>query len=468
MTEQAKTILIGAFILLACLAMIGVLLFLRPSVGDNGKRLFVCFTSIEKVSIGTRVTFAGKPVGEVVAISEIYDARSQPTDRSGHVCFYQLELAIDSHTVVYDTDEVIVHTSGLMGERTIAIVPRAVKKGQPSYPVTDQILYGKSGDPVEEMVNQISNIGSRAVEMIDRLNRILDKNEPEIFPMLQNIRMAAESIKNNFEQATEVHLVSTINEAFQNMSGASKSVDKILADFDHNDSSTHLSSTLANLATLTGTLCEPVGARQSGGSPPMIHDVISNIYDISSQLKKATPNLSKTFECAKYLCSNLNCAVSDFRAGKGTLGRLFKCNDFYLQLSSLLGKADTLMNDVNHYGILFHQNKEWQRERLKKIVELNHICSADDFKRYLDREMDQITLSLSRVAMGVKKADNNMPFCFRDNREFCERFGEALGRIKDLEEMLKLYRERIVEEKQCVQRPPFYPLKPIYKPALSK
>ena len=48
---------------------------------------------------------------------------------------------------------------------------------------------------------------------------------------------------------------------------------------------------------------------------------------------------------------NINLITRDLSTGSGTLGRFLHTDDFYLRLNSLFGKAETLMNDVNHYGI---------------------------------------------------------------------------------------------------------------------
>ena len=58
---------------------------------------------------------------------------------------------------------------------------------------------------------------------------------------------------------------------------------------------------------------------------------------------------------------NASCSVDqiakDIASGKGTLGRLIKGDDLYFHVNAILGKIDILMNDINHYGILFHLSK---------------------------------------------------------------------------------------------------------------
>src|SRR5689334_19466886 len=148
MGEQIKNMLIGIFAIAACLLIVWIILFLKPSVGDGKQILYVRFSDVNKIPIGTRVIFAGKPVGEVVAITSIADARTKPSsDILGHLYYYQLELKIDSHVKVYDTDEITVQTSGLLGEKSIAIIPKPVPKGiVPQVLTSKTVVYAKSVD----------------------------------------------------------------------------------------------------------------------------------------------------------------------------------------------------------------------------------------------------------------------------------------------------------------------------------
>lgn len=440
MTEKAKTILIGCFIIIACLATIGVLLFLRPSVGDGKKKLFVCFTSIEKIQIGTRVTFAGQAVGEVIAIDPIYDARSQPTGRQGHVCFYELELAIDSHTVVYDTDEVTVHTTGLLGERTIAIIPKAVKKGQPSYPVTDQVMYGKSGDPVEEMLTQITSIGNKAGETFDHLNEILEQNKAEIPVALKAIKDAATQIRGSFAMINSTHLVENVSEAVQSVQEASKQFHHLLADLNEKKVADSISRVSHNLVEITDAL------NQSGD----LRSIVSNVKEITGTLHEKLPCILQ--DCKK-ITSNF-ATFSEAMSPEGSIAKFFRSDEFYLQTTDIMSKINVLLNDVNNYGVLFHLNKTWQRERMIRMNLFSRLSCPESFKYYFDQEMSRITLSLSRIEMSLQKARCNRTSnaLFKD-KEFNATFSELINRLADIEETLQIYRQQFIETK--LERKPY-------------
>ena len=65
MNDRVKAFWLGIFIIIGIIITTWLVLFLKPSVGDGKTTLTVRFSNIDKVEEGTRVTFAGKPVGEV-------------------------------------------------------------------------------------------------------------------------------------------------------------------------------------------------------------------------------------------------------------------------------------------------------------------------------------------------------------------------------------------------------------------
>ena len=65
MGDQYKNVMIAFFVIAAIAICTFVLMFIHPSIGDEKKILRARFTDIDKINTGTRVTYGGKPVGEV-------------------------------------------------------------------------------------------------------------------------------------------------------------------------------------------------------------------------------------------------------------------------------------------------------------------------------------------------------------------------------------------------------------------
>jgi len=143
MGEQTKNMLIGVFVIAACGVIIWLIMFLKPTVGDGKQTLYVRFSNVNQINVGTRVLFAGKPVGEVVAIDQIYGARKKPiADVLGEIYYYQLVLKVDSSVRVYDTDEITITSNWSEANFKSGYEPVKKFHGAAYY-----VVKGNSGNP---------------------------------------------------------------------------------------------------------------------------------------------------------------------------------------------------------------------------------------------------------------------------------------------------------------------------------
>lgn len=365
MPDQAKNMLIGIFVVAAFAIIIFVLMFLHPTVGDEKKLLLVRFANVDKISVGTRVTFAGKPVGEVVAINELSDVDRERKAINGFVYVYELTLRVDSSVNVFNTDEIGSRTSGLLGERSVAIIPHPVKPGEPLYSVDNQIIYATESASVEETLRDLKEIGEKVGTALDNLNNALDLlSEKNLW---KNIAESAEHIRN---------------------------------------------------------------IAQAADNPQQIKETLDNLHAFSI-------NMSKTGE------HFLGVSESFFR-GEGSLGRLFRDEEFYLRTNALLSKADTTMNDINHYGLLFHLDKGWQRLRARRLNLLQNLSTPQEFRNYFNDEVDQVQTSLERVAMVMEQLEGqSLCGCYEyfQSGEFKKVYAELIRRLTALEEEVRLYNQ---------------------------
>ena len=91
MVNHSKNLMIGLFMMMALAIIIFIILFIHPTVGDEGRTLRVRFSNIDKVNIGTRVTFGGRPVGEVIDIQEIINDTYPRKSHEGRVYVYEID-----------------------------------------------------------------------------------------------------------------------------------------------------------------------------------------------------------------------------------------------------------------------------------------------------------------------------------------------------------------------------------------
>ncbi|MBP9840800.1 MAG: MCE family protein [Simkaniaceae bacterium] len=396
MGDYVKNILIGLFVVVACSLIVGIVLFLEPTVGDGKQTLVMRFSSINGLSLGTRVMFAGKPVGEVVSIEQIPHAREQPTDQSGQIYFYQLILHVDSSVQAYNTDEFTIQTSGLLGEKSIAIIPRTPPKGVTPTRVTAATpIYAESIDPIENVFNELSSVADKMEEALEKVIAWIDQNGAELGSAIRSFDDAMSEGATLLERVNQLKIVDDVKVAVKNIAETMEEVNAGVQELQH---------------------------------------------------KQFFANLGTTMDSAKNTMNHIDTITSNVAEGKGTIGKLFSNDETYLQVTSVLSKVNTLMNDVNHYGLFYNLNKEWQRSRLKEANFVNALRTPGQFKAYFEKEVDGINTSMSRLSMLITKAEQN------PNREeilqsksFRNDFAELMRLTQEISDNLKLYNEQLLQ-----------------------
>ena len=400
MTDKMKNILIGLFVTGAVTIIVAMILFLEPKVGDGKKTLRVRFANIAGIMVGTRVAFAGKPVGEVVHIREIKDARDHP-DESGRVFFYELILKTDSSVEIYDTDEIAVRSIGLMGEKSVAILPKA---GKSATLITDEIIFANSIDPLENTFNQMTKVANRIEGAVGHIDTWFLENSGPLSKTIETVNKAVARVDTTLTALEDKQIIPVLRE----------SADLL------NDNLRYVRSSFVD------------------------DQLLQKIAFLAEHLDEAARSFNLDGSAA---LRNLNQVTRDLASGKGTIGRLLARDDFYLHLNSLISKAETMMNDVNHYGVLFQYDKSWQRSRTKKANLLKSLETPKEFRTYFDGEIDAITTSLGRLTELLERADNaDEKTKIAENENFKKQFAALLRSAQSLTDTIKLYNEGLIAE----------------------
>lgn len=359
---------------------------------------------------GTRVTFAGKPVGEVVSIRELPDARTSRQAQNGEVYVYELVLKVDSGVDVFNTDVISLRTSGLLGERNIEIDPQPLKPGEKLKKVEDEVLYAAITTSVEDTMKQIGQLSQKFSVVLDDFHNLM----------------------------TDIQ--------------SSKVVDKV-------------TKTVENVLDITEALNQPEKWRQTldnvltftervNHSWNNVDATLQNFYSLSDRAHQSWTTVDRTLnefhttaQNAEIFTQKANQIIDYTRQGKGTLGQLFIGDDLYLRMKSIFHKAEVVMDDMNHYGLLYHLDKRWQRLQGRRLRLLEKLSSPNEFAKYFNQEMDQISSSLSRVSLVLNESEC-YPQSLIYNPQFTQRFAELLRRIENMEETLKIYNEQVISQDQ--------------------
>lgn len=382
MSDSIKNIMIGIFGLSAVAVVVFMMMFLHPNVGNEGEVIRVRFANIDKIAEGTRVTFGGKPVGEVADIQEIIPDKSPRHARDGNVYVYELTLRIDTSVQVFTTDEFTARTSGLLGEKSVAIIPRPVPAGQKLIPVDGQIMYATEVGNVEDTIKEFKEVAEKFDIALDNLND------------------AFNDIKRN--------------KIFDNVGSLAKNI---------SDISTSLNK------------------------PDEWADMLSNLHEVSERATKSWDKVDESLGNIADATHNVKVVVSDVQGGKGSVGKILVNDDMYLRVSSLLSKAEVTLDDINHYGILYQNDKGWQRLRARRLNLMQTLCSPQEFRNFFNDEVDQITASLSRVAMVLSESDPCCP-CYElwNNPEYVKVYAELIRRVDTLDEYVNMFNTQVVNQ----------------------
>jgi phospholipid/cholesterol/gamma-HCH transport system substrate-binding protein len=410
MVDQAKNLMIGIFVVAAVTLIFLIILFIHPTVGDDARQLRVRFANIDKVNVGTRVNFAGRPIGEVIEIREILDEHEPRPTFNGIVYPYELTLTLDSSVEVYNSDEVSLRTSGLLGEKSVNIRPMPPKPGVPLQMIqSNEIVYADESGGVEETLREFKELSDKFEEALDSIIVTLHDFKDE-------------------------QVVKKFGDAFNHISVA-------LDDIKTSEVVQKFAGTFEHLRNITDSLDEPEKWRNSLNN---VDTFTTNMVKTWDTVDIAMNNLADTTQNTRVLTQDGKDIIANVRAGEGTVGKVVMTDDLYIRLTSLLSKGETALNDVNHYGILFHLDKNWQRLRARRMNLLMRLSSPQEFRNFFNEEVDQISTSLSRVTMVLDESGSPscMP-CLIQNPEFTKVFSELLRRVEDVEEYLKLYNTQL-------------------------
>jgi phospholipid/cholesterol/gamma-HCH transport system substrate-binding protein len=207
MSEAIKNIAIGIVVAVSLCLILWALLFLHPSFGDGKFRLHVRFQDIEKVNLGTRVTYAGRAVGEVVKIEQVPEEERHAGDSPDDIYIYDLTLKIDSHIPLYDSDEITIGTSGLMGERFISVLPKRPKNHIATPIAFDEVVYSKRPHSVDDAFKMISNLSVKAEETLDTVASLVNENRERFDATMDSLKSATNELNSLLTSANESKLV---------------------------------------------------------------------------------------------------------------------------------------------------------------------------------------------------------------------------------------------------------------------
>lgn len=401
MIGQVKNMLIGLFVILALVLIVGFIFFIRPTSGDGKQTIYVRFVNINGISAGTPVMMAGKNIGQVEKIDQIRNARKLDINQQGCVYFYKITLKIDSHYSIYTTDEISVQTQGLLGEKVVQITPHAILSGKSQLVTKEKTINGQSKDPIESGLKILSKLSDKFDTALDQFNHWFTEYGDTLGHTIGSIDELAQSLHKTVVTFNEYNILEDIKASTQYFAGTTCQIYHIL------------------------------DGMQNRGTFEDFSNTIKNIQIISK-------------------------SISD---GKGFVGKLIQEDGLYLDTQAIMTKINTLLNDINRYGLLFNYNKTWQRTHLKNLKIGSTIKDPQAFSNQMNHDLDSMRKTLHQmqdITNSLKKNDRIL-----ESKAFRNRFSEFMHEIDELQKKVKLYNEQLKDfmEVDHVSKPRHCPRK---------
>jgi phospholipid/cholesterol/gamma-HCH transport system substrate-binding protein len=225
METRASYVLVGAFVLALMLAAFGFVIYLARGQFEEGGNVYqVDFAgAVTGLEVGSRVRYRGVPVGSVTSI------RLDPQN----VANIQVLLSVEPRTPIKEDTIASLGLQGITGVAYIALSggtqASPLLKARPGqrYPV---IAARASG--LEKILEDLPKLSERAVELIDRVSRVLDeRNARAISDTLANVSSLTgdlakrtADIDRMFAQATDT--VEALHRTANTLDGLAKRIDK--------------------------------------------------------------------------------------------------------------------------------------------------------------------------------------------------------------------------------------------------
>lgn len=393
MVNTIKNLILGAFLLIGCAAIVAILLVIKPHVGDEKQVLYVRFSSVMGISQGTRVSLAGKPIGVVGAIQPIKDARKkEATTQNGSVYFYLVKLRVDSGITLYTTDEIVVESKGLLGEKNINIIPKPLCAQSRPYSSEDKIC-AYAMDGIEDTFREVSALSIKARETISLLQKWLELYGGELGDTVYSVNQTVKEARKTFVEINESNIVQATKDTIVAAEDTLRHLEHAITQFDTKNFIEYATSAMRNLNTITGIMA----------------------------------------------------------SGKGTLGKLLTCDNMYLGVDAVIGKANILLNDINQYGLLFQYNKEWLRMRSMRMAAMNAMKDPKAFSEQMNRELDTLNTSLERIEAATQCTSDANKALIENSACFQKAFRDFMQRIDLIREQVQLYNQKLydVQQEKC-------------------
>lgn len=391
---KSKLLALGGTTLGALLLFILLLFSIRPYVGDGKKLIHVRFDEVDKIRSGTRVNFAGKPVGIVASIRLV----SRTTNTLSARYPYEATLKLDSSVELFPHDEVSIQTTGLLGERVVYITP----KPHPEVPKADvrhsTLFFAKNHKGLDTMAEQATITAQQLEKSFKYLQQFVLSNEEDFQKTLRSITALGKEGDTLLQKINQSSIISSTDKLTHEVHVLLATLNRALMHIPPERLFAKLTSVLQHLDSITQALDQPqqwqkiLTSMQATFSQSDLFFQQNN-HHLAALLQKWIQTGNTAHLCGQKIEKLLDTTLE----GRGTVGRLLGEDGIYVELQSLFQKVNLLLHDINHYGLLFHNSRQWKRVRQRAAATKEDLTSQNAVLAYWQEQIASIHTTLSRL-----------------------------------------------------------------------
>ncbi len=227
---------LGVFVLLGVLGFSSIIFFFSKRNISGNQEFRVAFTDVGGVSRGSEVLFAGKRVGNVLAVRSIVDKGL--SDSLGHLYAYELVLRLDDSVRIYKGDAFTITSPKIIGERVVHIVPKTKERTPENLLDPTVLSFGFNRDPVKQIGDftklvqdlvdvastEITNISRSIISVSEIIKKSLVDSDKEL--LADKFAATADSMKKSSERVVDC----LENIRMDNVRGFLENVEEISSD----------------------------------------------------------------------------------------------------------------------------------------------------------------------------------------------------------------------------------------------
>lgn len=285
-TRELKT---GILVVTALILFVWGFNFLKGrDVFQKELKIFAYFNNVEGLTTASQVTFNGLSIGQVRSIT--YDAVKNQ---------HMVEIKVSKDFPISKTSIAKIYEPGIMSGKQMMIVPNFNDK---SIVKNGDIIKGDVEEgKITQVMNSIGPLSEKIEELVTNTNGlILNLNSVLDTDTKQNIQSS----------------LSNLNKTLEEFSALAKDSKSLIAN-----NKQVISNALQNLETTT-----------------------ENFKTFSNQLDEL--NVKKISQNLEANLQSINKLISDLEQGKGSLGKLFKDEKLYNNLTAASKELELLIADV--------------------------------------------------------------------------------------------------------------------------